>query len=270
MSIVELAFFVIVKDFVGLTGSFKFGLCAFTIRFRDFVRVVRKCGFVEGFLDLGFAGAFLDAQDLIEIDLLCSAVHDLYSSNVVFVNQALEFCKLDCFACADSLRTGNFVSFTHVFQSRKAASDASIKSPSFWSLLTYRSLFPDRRAMRPASSRGALRWICSSCQRRAFSDHASRGRPSRRQNVPDTPTRTRFAPSPTGNLHLGSIRTALFNYLLAKRTGGRFLLRIEDTDQVCGQMRGLCPCGLTSEEKDNIRCRRTNLRGSSMGRASMG
>ncbi|MGH8179785.1 MAG: glutamate--tRNA ligase, partial [Steroidobacteraceae bacterium] len=41
---------------------------------------------------------------------------------------------------------------------------------------------------------------------------------------------TRFAPSPTGELHLGNARTALFNYLLARRTGGRFLLRIEDTD----------------------------------------
>ncbi|TGO56889.1 hypothetical protein BCON_0072g00350 [Botryotinia convoluta] len=44
------------------------------------------------------------------------------------------------------------------------------------------------------------------------------------------PVRTRFAPSPTGNLHLGSMRTALFNFLLAKATGGQFLLRIEDTD----------------------------------------
>lgn len=44
------------------------------------------------------------------------------------------------------------------------------------------------------------------------------------------PARTRFAPSPTGFLHLGSLRTALFNYLLAKSTGGQFLLRLEDTD----------------------------------------
>ena len=43
-------------------------------------------------------------------------------------------------------------------------------------------------------------------------------------------TVTRFAPSPTGELHLGNARTALFNYLLARRAGGRFLLRIEDTD----------------------------------------
>ncbi|KAH7068011.1 hypothetical protein BKA63DRAFT_520943 [Paraphoma chrysanthemicola] len=49
--------------------------------------------------------------------------------------------------------------------------------------------------------------------------------------LPSTPARTRFAPSPTGYLHLGSLRTALFNYLLAKRTGGQFLLRIEDTDR---------------------------------------
>lgn len=41
---------------------------------------------------------------------------------------------------------------------------------------------------------------------------------------------TRFAPSPTGRLHVGNIRTALHNWLLARRTGGRFLLRIDDTD----------------------------------------
>lgn len=42
--------------------------------------------------------------------------------------------------------------------------------------------------------------------------------------------RTRFAPSPTGYLHIGGVRTALFNWLLAKQTGGQFLLRIDDTD----------------------------------------
>jgi glutamyl/glutaminyl-tRNA synthetase len=42
---------------------------------------------------------------------------------------------------------------------------------------------------------------------------------------------TRFAPSPTGYLHIGGARTALFNWLLARKTGGKFLLRIEDTDQ---------------------------------------
>lgn len=43
--------------------------------------------------------------------------------------------------------------------------------------------------------------------------------------------RTRFAPSPTGYLHLGSLRTVLFGYLMAKSEGGKFFLRIEDTDQ---------------------------------------
>ena len=43
--------------------------------------------------------------------------------------------------------------------------------------------------------------------------------------------RTRFAPSPTGYMHVGNLRTALFAYLVAKSNNGRFLLRIEDTDQ---------------------------------------
>ena len=57
----------------------------------------------------------------------------------------------------------------------------------------------------------------------------------------DAPVITRFAPSPTGELHLGNARTALFNQLLARRTAGRFLLRIEDTDSERSQdthMRG--------------------------------
>ena len=45
------------------------------------------------------------------------------------------------------------------------------------------------------------------------------------------PVRVRFAPSPTGPLHIGGVRTALFNYLFAKKHGGTFYLRIEDTDQ---------------------------------------
>ncbi|MDY5820970.1 MAG: glutamate--tRNA ligase family protein, partial [Candidatus Borkfalkiaceae bacterium] len=43
--------------------------------------------------------------------------------------------------------------------------------------------------------------------------------------------RTRFAPSPTGFMHLGGLRTALYAYLYAKKNGGKFILRIEDTDQ---------------------------------------
>ena len=46
-----------------------------------------------------------------------------------------------------------------------------------------------------------------------------------------TPARVRFAPSPTGYLHLGGLRTALFDWLYARHTGGQFILRIEDTDQ---------------------------------------
>ena len=46
-----------------------------------------------------------------------------------------------------------------------------------------------------------------------------------------TSVRVRFAPSPTGELHVGGLRTALFNYLFAKSNGGEFVLRIEDTDQ---------------------------------------
>jgi glutamyl-tRNA synthetase len=51
------------------------------------------------------------------------------------------------------------------------------------------------------------------------------------QNLNTSPVRVRFAPSPTGYLHIGGARTALFNWLYAKHTGGAFVLRIEDTDQ---------------------------------------
>lgn len=47
----------------------------------------------------------------------------------------------------------------------------------------------------------------------------------------EQPVRVRFAPSPTGRMHLASGRMALYNYLLARKTGGQFILRIEDTDQ---------------------------------------
>lgn len=47
----------------------------------------------------------------------------------------------------------------------------------------------------------------------------------------NSPARTRFAPSPTGFMHVGSVRTALFAWLLAKQTGGQFILRLEDTDK---------------------------------------
>ena len=46
-----------------------------------------------------------------------------------------------------------------------------------------------------------------------------------------SPVRVRFAPSPTGYLHVGGARTALFNWLYARHTGGTFVLRVEDTDK---------------------------------------
>ncbi|KAK0125415.1 Glutamate--tRNA ligase mitochondrial [Cadophora gregata] len=79
-----------------------------------------------------------------------------------------------------------------------------------------------------------FRWICHSCRGftkeakpREYTSLSSASHALRNEG----PARTRFAPSPTGYLHLGSLRTALFNYLVAKATGGQFLLRIEDTDQ---------------------------------------
>ncbi|SCU83252.1 LADA_0C10396g1_1 [Lachancea dasiensis] len=76
---------------------------------------------------------------------------------------------------------------------------------------------------------------------------------------PKSPVRTRFAPSPTGKLHLGSLRTALYNFLLAKSTGGEFLLRLEDTDQkrlVPGAEQNIYDslkwCGITIDEGPGI------------------
>ena len=67
--------------------------------------------------------------------------------------------------------------------------------------------------------------------------------------------RVRFAPSPTGPLHIGGLRTALFNYLYAKKNGGSFVLRIEDTDRnryVKGSeahiLDSLKWCGITPDE----------------------
>ncbi len=49
--------------------------------------------------------------------------------------------------------------------------------------------------------------------------------------IPEGEVRTRFAPSPTGYMHVGNLRTALYTYLIARHAGGKFILRIEDTDQ---------------------------------------
>src|SRR6266851_2992677 len=72
-------------------------------------------------------------------------------------------------------------------------------------------------------------------------------------------TRVRFAPSPTGYLHVGGARTALFNWLFARRLGGAFVLRIEDTDverssadMVTGILDGLRWLGLDWDEGPDV------------------
>src|SRR6185295_665609 len=78
--------------------------------------------------------------------------------------------------------------------------------------------------------------------------------------------RTRFAPSPTGSLHIGSVRTALFSYLFARHHGGSFLLRIEDTDRersteesVRAIVEGLTWLGLTWDEGPYFQSQRMEL-----------
>ena len=68
--------------------------------------------------------------------------------------------------------------------------------------------------------------------------------------------KTRFAPSPTGHLHIGGARTALFNWLYARHHGGRFILRIEDTDRerskdeyTEGILEGLAWLGISYDEE---------------------
>jgi len=75
----------------------------------------------------------------------------------------------------------------------------------------------------------------------------------------ERPVRVRFAPSPTGPLHMGGVRTALYNYLFAKKHGGTFIIRIEDTDQnrfVPGAqdyiMDALAWCGISPSEGPGI------------------
>ena len=74
-----------------------------------------------------------------------------------------------------------------------------------------------------------------------------------------TNIRVRFAPSPTGGLHLGGVRTVLFNYLFAKKHKGTFVLRIEDTDQtrfVAGAEQYILDClswcGLQPDEGPHV------------------
>ena len=77
--------------------------------------------------------------------------------------------------------------------------------------------------------------------------------------IPKGRVRTRFAPSPTGYMHVGNLRTALYTYLIAKKAGGDFIFRLEDTDQsrqVEGAteviFRTLAECGLQHDEGPDI------------------
>ena len=77
--------------------------------------------------------------------------------------------------------------------------------------------------------------------------------------IPKGRVRTRFAPSPTGYMHIGNLRTALYTYLIAKKAGGTFVFRLEDTDkkrEVKGSeeviYRTLKECGLTYDEGPDI------------------
>jgi len=77
--------------------------------------------------------------------------------------------------------------------------------------------------------------------------------------IPKGKVRTRFAPSPTGYMHVGNLRTALFTYLIARHNEGTFILRIEDTDQVRHVdgatdviYKTMTQCGLTHDEGPDI------------------
>ena len=77
--------------------------------------------------------------------------------------------------------------------------------------------------------------------------------------IPKGKVRTRFAPSPTGYMHVGNLRTALYTWLIARRNHGTFILRIEDTDQgrlVDGAVdviyKTLAECGLDHDEGPDV------------------
>ena len=79
------------------------------------------------------------------------------------------------------------------------------------------------------------------------------------RRIPTGEVRTRFAPSPTGYMHVGNLRTALYTYLIARHHGGKFILRIEDTDQgrlVEGAVdviyKTMAECGLQHDEGPDV------------------
>ncbi|RQM14221.1 hypothetical protein DD237_003312 [Peronospora effusa] len=92
-----------------------------------------------------------------------------------------------------------------------------------------------------------------------FTLRSCSSRTNNNDTLRSTNVRVRYAPSPTGFLHLGGLRTALFNYLFAKSCGGQFILRIEDTDktrQVEGSVEALVDslkwCGVEEDEGPNL------------------
>ena len=77
---------------------------------------------------------------------------------------------------------------------------------------------------------------------------------------------TRFAPSPTGALHIGGVRTALFNYVYAKQNSGKFLIRVEDTDTERSTrvfeeniLQGLADMGISPDETPVRQSERSDL-----------
>jgi len=142
------------------------------------------------------------------------------------------------------------------FESRRSVKTTPCGQAALTSTTTTSSHHCTRNIlMKTVTISRAKDWVCSSCltssfrartssvyrsqrlapsYRRTFASSLSRAKTvvTRDGKLPDYPARTRFAPSPTGIMHIGGLRTALFSYLLAKRTGGQFILRIEDTDQV--------------------------------------
>ena len=77
--------------------------------------------------------------------------------------------------------------------------------------------------------------------------------------IPKGSVRTRFAPSPTGSMHVGNLRTALYTWLIARKAHGTFIFRLEDTDQT-RQVEGateliyrtMNECGLTHDEGPDV------------------
>ena len=116
------------------------------------------------------------------------------------------------------------VGFGHGFCVLSDVADFVYKVTSYFDPAT-ESRLPlrrSRRRHRVARHRAALL--------RARSDRAAAGRDRRRAAVPRVSADGRFAPSPTGTLHLGNLRTALLAWLFARSAGGRFLVRMEDLD----------------------------------------